>query len=69
MTTFIYHIRISGCLPAYRESWFDGLTITVDPQGSTLLAGPVIDQTALFGLLDKIRDLGLELISVQREAS
>jgi len=44
--------------------WFDGLTITLEENGDTLLTGPVIDQAALHGLLKKVRDLGLPLISV-----
>jgi hypothetical protein len=61
----IYHIRIEGHLD---EQWADcfGLSITSEKNGSTLLTGPVIDQSALFGLLKKIRDLGMPLISVNR---
>ena len=44
--------------------WFDGMTITLDEDGSTLLSGPVADQAALHGLLRKVRDVGLPLLSV-----
>ena len=44
--------------------WFDGLTITLEENGDTLLTGPVVDQAALHGLLKKVRDLGLPLLSV-----
>jgi hypothetical protein len=58
-----YQIRIKGRLDPRWEEWFDGLTILAD-NGDTLLAGPVIDQAALHGLLRRVRDLGLPLISV-----
>ena len=61
-----YQIRITGHLASHWESWFDGMTITLDRNGDTLLAGPVVDQAALHGLLRKIRDLGLPLQSVTR---
>ena len=60
----VYQIRIKGHLGQRWLAWFDGLTITRDPDGNTLLAGPVIDQAALHGLLKKIRDLGMPLLSV-----
>lgn len=65
-----YHIRIKGALgPAWSE-WFDGFTITyADTSGETTLSGHVPDQAALHGLLAKIRDLNLELISVERRPS
>jgi hypothetical protein len=59
----VYQIRIKGHLDAQWASWFAGLTITQADNGETLLSGPVIDQAALHGLLRKIRDLGLPLIS------
>ena len=62
----IYQIRVEGHLDPDWTDWFDGLTITLEADGATLLAGPVIDQSALHGLLKKIRDLGLTLLLVQR---
>ena len=59
-----YQIRIKGHLGAEWADWFDGLTITLEEDGDTLLTGPVIDQAALHGLLKKVRDLGLPLVSV-----
>jgi hypothetical protein len=58
-----YQIRITGRLDARWEEWFDGLTITLD-DGDTLITGPVIDQAALHGLLRRVRDLGLPLVSI-----
>ena len=58
-----YQIRITGRLDSRWEEWFDGLTITVD-DGDTLITGPVADQAALHGLLRRVRDLGLPLVSV-----
>jgi hypothetical protein len=58
-----YRIRITGRLDSRWEEWFDGLTITVDG-GDTLITGPVADQAALHGLLRRVRDLGLPLVSV-----
>ena len=60
----IYKIRIKGHLDSQWTDWFEGLTITLEENGETLLTGPVIDQAALHGLLKKIRDLGLTLISI-----
>ena len=60
-----YEIRTTGRLDPRWEEWFDGLTITVD-NGDTLIAGRVVDQAALHGLLRRVRDLGLPLISVTR---
>jgi hypothetical protein len=62
----IYHIRIKGHLGVQWADWFGGLTITLEENGDTLLAGPVTDQAALYGLLKKVRDLGIPLISVNR---
>jgi len=59
-----YEIRIKGHLDAQWMTWFDGLTITLEENGDTLLSGPVADQSALHGLLRKVRDLGLPLVSV-----
>ena len=58
----IYQIRIKGHLGRQWTDWFGGLTITLE-EGDTLLTGPVVDQAALHGLLRKVRDLGIPLIS------
>ncbi len=60
----VYEIRLAGHLPARWSGWFDGLAITAEPDGSTRLTGPVVDQAALYGLLKKVRDLGMPLVSV-----
>ena len=60
----VYQIRIKGHLGSQWTDWFGGLTITLEEDGDTLLTGPVIDQAALHGLLKKVRDLGMPLISV-----
>ena len=60
----LYEIRIKGHLDDRWTNWFGGLTITLEEGGDTLLTGPVIDQAALHGLLKKVRDLGMPLISV-----
>ena len=60
----IYQIRIKGHLDHQWTEWFEGLTITLEEDGDTLLTGPIIDQAALHGLLKKVRDLGLPLVSV-----
>jgi hypothetical protein len=59
-----YQIRIKGHLGPQWKDWFEGLTITLEDNGETLLTGSVIDQAALHGLLKKVRDLGLPLVSV-----
>ena len=59
-----YEIRLKGHLEARWTEWFDGLTITLEENGSTLLSGPLADQAALHGILKKVRDLGLTLLSV-----
>ncbi len=61
-----YEIRVEGVLDERWSSWFDRLQITSEPGGVTLIAGPVADQAALHGLLVKVRDLGLPLVSVHR---
>ena len=59
-----YEIRIQGHLGARWAAWFDGLSLTNEPDGTTLISGPVVDQAALHGLLQKVRDTGLPLVSV-----
>jgi hypothetical protein len=61
-----YQIRIKGHLGRQWTDWFEGLAITLEENGDTLLTGPVVDQAALHGLLKKVRDLGTPLISVNR---
>ena len=60
----VYQIRIKGHLGCEWSDWFEGLTITPEESGETLLTGPVVDQATLYGLLKKTRDLGLTLVSV-----
>ncbi len=62
----VYQIRIKGHLGRQWTDWFEGLIITLEDNGETLLTGAVTDQAALHGLLRKVRDLGLPLISVNR---
>ena len=62
----LYQIVLQGYLSNQRSNWFDGFTIILDQQGQTILTGSVIDQAALHGLLKKIRDLGLPLVSINR---
>ena len=62
----LYEIRIRGRLTDRWATWFEGLTITGEENGDTLLTGPVVDQAALHSLLRKVRDLGMPLISVNR---
>jgi len=59
-----YEIRLKGHLDDRWAEWFGGLTITLEDNGDTLLTGTVVDQTALHGLLKKVRDLGMPLLSV-----
>jgi len=60
----VYQIRIGGQLGTDWDGWLDGLTISLDDNGDTLFTGPISDQAALFGLLKKVRDLGVPLVSV-----
>ena len=62
----VYQIRLQGHLGGQWTDWFGGLTITLEENGDTLLTGPVVDQAALYGLLRKVRDLGMPLLSVNR---
>ena len=59
-----YEIRVKGHLDSRWATWFDGLTLTHESDGTTLIHGPVADQAALHGLLQKVRDVGLPLVSV-----
>ena len=61
-----YEIKVAGHLDPAWSTWFDDLTLTHDSDGCTILTGTVVDQAALHGLLIKIRDLGMPLLSVQR---
>ena len=60
----VFQIRIRGHLDRQWTDWFDGMAITLEEDGDTLLTGPVADQAALHGLLKKVRDLGMTLVSV-----
>ena len=60
-----YEIRIKGHLGHQWVDWFDGFAITLEDDGNTLLSGPVPDQAALYGLLRKLRDVGMPLLSLQ----
>jgi hypothetical protein len=62
----VYQIRIKGHLGGQWTDWFEGLTITLEDNSETLLTGPVVDQAALFGLLRKVRDLGMPLLSINQ---
>lgn len=61
----VYQIRIKGHLGSQWTDWFGGLAVTLEDNGETLLTGPVVDQAALHGLLKKVRDLGMPLLSVK----
>ena len=67
MTPTLYHIRVQDHLRPEWSEWFDGMTITLEENGDTILSGLVVDQAALHGLLIKVRDLGLTLISVSKD--
>lgn len=67
--TAVYQIRLKGHLGSQWSDWFGGLTVTLEDNGETLLAGPVVDQSALYGVLRKVRDLGIPLVSVNRVES
>jgi hypothetical protein len=61
-----YEIRLRGHLDARWAAWFDGLDLTNESDGTTVISGPVADQAALHGLLRKVRDTGLPLLSIQQ---
>lgn len=61
-----YEIRLRGDLHPRWAAWFDGLTVTAGGGGTTVITGPVADQSALHGLLERVRDLGIPLVSVTR---
>jgi hypothetical protein len=62
----VYQIKVEGHLGLEWADWFGGVTITLEDNGETLLTGPMVDQAALYGLLKKVRDLGMPLLSVNR---
>ena len=62
----VYEIRVRGHLSNQWVNWFDGMTITLEDNGNTLLIGKIADQAELYGILRRVRDLGLSLISVNR---
>ena len=62
-----YEIRLAGHLDAHWAAWFDGLAVSREGDGTTLIRGPVADQAALHGLLQRVRDLGLPLVSVTQD--
>jgi hypothetical protein len=64
--TTVYQIRVKGHLGPQWADWFEGLAITLEEDGDTLLTGPIVDQAALYGLIKKVRDLGIPLVSVNR---
>ena len=63
-----YQIRIEGHLGEQWAEWFDGLAVSQEMGGETMLSGLVVDQAALYGLLKKVRDLGMPLVAVKRVA-
>jgi hypothetical protein len=62
----VYEIRIKNCIDFNWSEWFEGLEITQEADGNTLITGPVSDQSALYGLLKKIHQLGMQLISINQ---
>ncbi len=63
-----YTIRVKGHLDTFWQTWFENLLITHESDGTTLLSGPIKDQAALYGILCKMRDLGLTLLSLEASA-
>jgi hypothetical protein len=68
-TPFVYEIQVEGHLSGHWSAWFDGLTIQTEPNGETRLTGLLSDQAALYGVLAKIHNLNLVLVSVVRLSS
>jgi hypothetical protein len=64
-----YEIRVAGHLTPRWSAWFDGMTVTADDDGTTVLHGQVVDQAALHGLLEKLRDVGIPLVSLTQVPS
>ncbi|MCW2682113.1 MAG: hypothetical protein JWP33_26 [Blastococcus sp.] len=62
----LYEIRVRGLLHSRWAAWFDGMSLAHEPDGTTTISGPVVDQAALHGLLHTLRDTGLPLVSVTR---
>ena len=62
--SMVYRIKVKGHLGRQGQDWFEGLAITLENNGDTVLTGLVVDQSALFGLLRKVRDLGIPLLSI-----
>ena len=62
----VYEIRLKGQLDRQWTDWFGGLAIALEPNGDTLLSGPIVDQAALHGVLRKVRDLGMPLLSIHQ---
>jgi len=65
-TLTIYQIRIRGHLDSHWTDWFGNMTISLENNGDTIVTGPVVDQAALHGLLKRVRDLGMPLISINQ---
>jgi hypothetical protein len=61
-----YEIRLTGHLDAHWTAWFDGLTVSHENDGTSVISGQIVDQAALHGLLQRVRDLGLPLVSVRK---
>lgn len=61
-----YRIRVRGMLPANWAEWFDGFVVSYEAGGDTTLTGAVADQAALYGLISRVRDLGLSLVAIER---
>ena len=60
-----YEIRVKGHLDARSAAWFDGLTLVAVDDGTTLIHGPIVDQAALHGVLNRLRDVGIPLLSLR----